>query len=434
MGVLGLAGLAHGAASVIGEATLVIGSATITGADGARRSVARGVEIRVGDSLETQAGAHVHLKFVDGGHVSVRPASRLTIENYVHSSDQPQQSAIKFRLDDGVVRSITGRWGEAERDRFRLNTPVAAIGVKGTDFVVRSDAGTTAASVFTGAIMLTPLTEQCAASLGPCINGSEKFLSESMKGQMLELNRHDSTPQLVPAVDLLASAKSQSRAAASGGANLAPEPARKETAQSHDGTQEKAVLAESRADSAVAAGQLELIRQQGITPPAPQLSWGRYAWSQQLPADEFAQQLSLAMLYSREKLTSNGDYVLLREAPAGLAFAPADAVASFRLTASASSVVRDAGHVIEPVKLTDSSLNVDFSRATFNTRLIAQGPVMGAELIQASGAIQKDGSLRVDAANSFVQGGFSTDGKEAGYLFQKNVNAGSLSGITLWGR
>ena len=34
------------------------------------------------------------------------------------------------------MRSITGQWGEAARDRFRLNTPIAAIGVRGTDFIV----------------------------------------------------------------------------------------------------------------------------------------------------------------------------------------------------------------------------------------------------------------------------------------------------------
>ncbi|MFM8637711.1 MAG: ATP-binding cassette domain-containing protein, partial [Betaproteobacteria bacterium] len=53
-----------------------------------------------------------------------------------------------------VVRSITGQWGEAAKDRFRLNTPLAAIGVKGTDFAVRVEPDKTAAAVYTGAIVL----------------------------------------------------------------------------------------------------------------------------------------------------------------------------------------------------------------------------------------------------------------------------------------
>ena len=48
------------------------------------------------------------------------------------------------------MRSVTGQWGEASRDRFRLNTPIAAIGVKGTDFVVKVENGKTFASVLSG--------------------------------------------------------------------------------------------------------------------------------------------------------------------------------------------------------------------------------------------------------------------------------------------
>lgn len=191
--------------AMVGEATLVIGVAKLIAADGVERPVDRGTAIHVGDRIETGAGGHVHLRFVDGARLSVRPASRLQVENYSRASDGSALTAIKFRLDEGVVRSITGAWGEAERDRFRLNTPVAAIGVKGTDFVVKSDGETTLASVYTGAIMLTPLGGVgCQASLGPCLNGTEKLLSEDMKGVMLSLSRLQATPQLVPAVDLLA--------------------------------------------------------------------------------------------------------------------------------------------------------------------------------------------------------------------------------------
>jgi len=170
-----LASLAHASApGIVGEVTLVIGTASLQAADGQTRAVERGSEVRVGDKVETQQGGHVHLRFVDGGRVSVRPASRLVIESYAHSKDQPQLSAIKFRLDEGVVRSITGQWGEAAKERFRLNTPVAAIGVKGTDFVVRSLPTGTAATVFAGAIVVSPLTDKCVGTLGPCLNGSEK--------------------------------------------------------------------------------------------------------------------------------------------------------------------------------------------------------------------------------------------------------------------
>ena len=190
--------------SIVGEAAMVIGVARITSANGQVTAVNRGSPIHVGDKIETESGGHVHVRFVDGGRLSVRPSSRLQVENYSYSAQQPALTAIKFKLDEGVVRSITGTWGESARDRFRLNTPVAAIGVKGTDFVVRSDAEATAASVYTGAIVFAALSGGCQASLGPCQNGGEKLLSQDMKGQMLELGREQSSPRFVPLVDLLA--------------------------------------------------------------------------------------------------------------------------------------------------------------------------------------------------------------------------------------
>ena len=68
-----LAYLAHASApGIVGEVTLVIGTASLQAADGQTRAVERGSEVRVGDKVETQQGGHVHLRFVDGGRVSVR--------------------------------------------------------------------------------------------------------------------------------------------------------------------------------------------------------------------------------------------------------------------------------------------------------------------------------------------------------------------------
>ena len=190
--------------SVVGEVTSVIGVGRVLNAQN-ERAVARGGLIRAGDRIETAAGGHVHVRFIDGGLVSVRPLSRLHIEDY-RNQDTQNLAAIKFKLDVGVMRSVTGEWGEAHRDRFRLNTPVAAIGIKGTDFVVKADSGNTFVSVKTGAIVMSPLEGACALGLGPCAGERSALLSADMQGQMLEyLKQNDKgMPRLVPYVDLLA--------------------------------------------------------------------------------------------------------------------------------------------------------------------------------------------------------------------------------------
>ena len=80
------------------------------------------------------------------------------------------------------------------------------------------------------------------------------------------------------------------------------------------------------------------------------------------------------------------------------------------------------------------TLSVDFSRSTFATQLGVSSPTLGPDSVVANGTIGKDGVMRSTSANATVQGATTLDGKEAGYLFEKNNAAGSLLGVTLWGR
>ena len=84
--------------SIVGEAAMVIGVARITSASGQVSVVSRGNPIHVGDKIETESGGHVHVRFVDGGRLSVRPSSRLQVENYSYSAQQPALTAIKLSL------------------------------------------------------------------------------------------------------------------------------------------------------------------------------------------------------------------------------------------------------------------------------------------------------------------------------------------------
>lgn len=429
----GVAGLAAAqtapqtAPQIVGEATLVIGVARVFSLDGATRPVDRGTAIRVGDRVETEVGGHVHFRFVDGGRLSIRPSSRLQVESYNHSSNEPALTAIKFRLDEGVVRSITGAWGEAARDRFRLNTPVAAIGVKGTDFVVRSDVDKTSASVYTGAIVLSPLTAGCVATLGPCRSGREKLLSDDMKGQMLELSRQQSSPQLVPLVDLLA----QNRRVAPGSERAKAENTIVTDASRQDIASDKAVVTEARSAGVVAAGS---------TPPPPpppsvtQLVWGRWDWTSLPESDTFSRTFEEATRNGRLSTVGNGAYGLYRTASDRNALLQtADASADFRLAAGSAQLFMEA-RPPQAASVDGGSLNVDFSRATFATQLNVSNPTIGASTIVSDGKISPNGIMQGQSGNAYVAGALSLDGKEAGYFFEKAFPAGNLSGITLWGR
>lgn len=409
--------------AVVGEATMVIGQARLIGPEGDAKSLARGAAVREGDRIETGAGGHVHLKFVDGGRISVRPASRLQIENYSHTDQQPALTAIRFKLDEGVVRSITGSWGEAARDRFRLNTPLAAIGVKGTDFSVSADAHQTLASVYTGAIVLTPMAEGCSATLGPCVTGSERLLSEAMKGQMLAVTGQQITPQVVALADPGSTSQRSTNNAATVATATVPAPPSATAVARADVATEKQVMSETR---------------QIVLPPpqVTQLQWMRWPWTQTSATDALSQAFDAAKLKSSELTVSDGAYALMRLNPEGRPLGGTEAKADFRLAGATAQLVRREvfTEVLDPVAVNSGRLSVDFTKSTYTTQLAVSSDRIGTQDLTSSGAVQANGVITGTTGNTVTRGALSTDGREAGYFFSSNLPAGQVRGITLWGR
>ncbi|MBK9237050.1 MAG: FecR domain-containing protein [Rhodoferax sp.] len=410
----------------------VVGTARITSASGLVSTVNRGSPIHVGDRIETESGGHVHVRFVDGGRLSVRPSSRLQVENYSYSAQQPALTAIKFKLDEGVVRSITGSWGEGARDKFRLNTPVAAIGVKGTDFVVRSDAEATAASVYTGAIVLAALSGGCQASLGPCQNGGEKLLSQDMKGQMLELGREQASPRLVPLVDLLAlnTRRVTTERSAKADKQVGVEVGRAEPSAADKTTGAEALPAGGVVVSAVQPSVKPELTTGPVLPPTPppivnQLVWGRWAWAGAVEGDILSKSFESASQNGRQITVANSVYGLFRETPANgaMELTTSEATASFRLANSSAQLVNKSGGS-ELATVDNGSLNLDFTRRTFTTQLAVSNATLGTSQVNAAGTVRNDGVFVGQSGNAHVAGALSLDAKEAGYLFEKNPGPG----------
>jgi hypothetical protein len=153
----------------VGAVSLVLGRAYVERGGlqdpdqkASRQRLQAGDAVRVGDRLYTEAGGHVHVRFVDDALVSVRPSSTLDIVRYDYDAKNPSDSAVKFELSEGVARAISGEAAKSARQRFRLNTPIAAIGVRGTDFVVSADALSTRALVNEGSIVVAPFSSECS--------------------------------------------------------------------------------------------------------------------------------------------------------------------------------------------------------------------------------------------------------------------------------
>ncbi|MEI7446368.1 MAG: FecR family protein, partial [Burkholderiales bacterium] len=109
-----------------GQTTLVRGASV-------QSPVRRDVPVRAGDRIRTGADGTVQLRFTDGALMSIQPGSDFRIEAYVF--EQAAQRGF-FELLAGTVRAVSGRIGKRDRDDWRLRTPTATLGIRGTEFTV----------------------------------------------------------------------------------------------------------------------------------------------------------------------------------------------------------------------------------------------------------------------------------------------------------
>ena len=437
-----------GVVDAVGEVTLTVGKAMIVGADGTATAVRRGASVHAGDRVETAEGGHVHIRFVDGALVSVRPTSRLVVEDYQYNPVQIEQSLVRFRLDRGVARAISGAAAEGARERFRLNTPLVAIGVRGTDFVVRAGEGQTQAYVNQGAIVMAPFGEGCQPqAIDPCGSVTAKLLTAGMGDMLLEFRDNFAQPQIKPINSLLPSIKPTAVADArpSAGDGLAAR-----DLAAHNGMGEEAVVAvmvrgavSGAGERDVAVGPVPVQSSEPVVPvqpsepvvpvqpPAPpQLAWGR--WSAAVRVSDISVTRDQARL-GRVVTVGNNDYALYRAENGPAFLAQSLGSASFVLQQSQAQFT-SAGAQVQPAQVLGGSLTLDFAARQFSTALNLTSAATGPASLQAAGFLREDGLFNSRSSTQAVAGAVALDARTTGYLFEKAAAGGMLSGITLWGR
>lgn len=421
----------------VGRVTLVIGQALAHNEKGEQRSLKRGDSVYVAETIETSAGGHVHLRFVDEGTVSLRPNSRLSIELYHYDKLQPKNSAIRFNLESGVVRSISGKATQAAHDRFRLNTPITAIGVLGTDFVVRAEPEKMWAGVYSGAIAIAALSDQCSAnSLGAC--GGATRLSETMGSVMIEFNDRREKEKIVPLDPAIISKATSSGSDNSVGSHNGASNNSDSTAHSKEefprASSGRITVEEIKAaDVAASLGNLQqqLLPESGRQ-PSP-FAWGR--WRNQWPGDTMTKPY-LEAREGRNITVGTGDFALFRAPSSVTELEPRAGTYDFKLQ---QGQVHFVGNGVSwqtekssIARLDAATLQVDFAQRRFNTHLEMSHPQAGSALLDLSGSIQNDGIFRGQDATGRVAGTLSPEGEHAGMLFQRNIPSGSFQGLTDW--
>lgn len=138
-GVLGLVccSSAHGFGLAAASVEFVTGEARVVGKDGAARAALSHVRVFSGETVATGRNSRVVLRFSDGGTIALQADSRLRIEDYRFSGRVDGDERSYLSLLRGGLRAVTGLIGHYAQRNFRLITPTATIGVRGTEYALR---------------------------------------------------------------------------------------------------------------------------------------------------------------------------------------------------------------------------------------------------------------------------------------------------------
>lgn len=403
-------------ATVAGQVMFVLGRAIKHPEFGEQQTITKDMVVRQGDKLVTTSEAYVYVRMADGALLVLRPGSTLSIDLWRFNADKPEHSQIKYTLHQGLSRYVSGRGSQAAKEQFRFNTPLAAIGVRGTDFTVLAQPGLTEVSVRSGGVVVSAFGAACLQdALGPCEGRAAAELFASPLAGFLQLKAGEQRPQLIPSNGK--SGPDQGMPA------LANEPTAKED---KSGTNSSSVLT-TNVDSRIEKVSAQWIIQQ------PLAAWGRWGVA---TTEAERVQIVTSLMSGRDLVAINSYYVLARN-PGVVQSLPETGTGNFKLVDHEGIVVNPKTGVYESTKAIDGSLSIDFAKARFQTNLKLQASGQTIQ-VGAVGSVESGGVLRSDLfiSPTLVQGIVGGAGAgQASYIYRRPSTTGpEISGATNWSR
>jgi hypothetical protein len=433
-----------------GKIIFVAGKASV-----ADQPAVDGAPVQEGQMLSTGADGFLYIKTVDNGLFILRPNTQARIAAYQVDAQKPANTRVKFELLSGVARSKSGDAVKKARQNFRFNTPVAAIGVRGTDFTVFTDNETSRVAVMSGAIVMSGFSGACVpGGAGPCEGDASRELSAAQRGLLLQVQRGQAAPQLLQGSPLSPDQVSPPRAdeplAHGGGASVNTG----STGQPNLDAQKTVDLGkavEKPLPPPVAPAPPPVI----VTPvpvpvPVPAsvldaslvlpdrgIVWGRWQVVAGLPPNFNLPQT----MGENEIVAINGDYALFRTLGADSFVAPNNGSIGFQLKGGEAFIYTQYTPTFRtetPATLSDGTLTVDFGSKSFATSV---NLASGSESFKLSGtgSVGADGKLNGDLPNGQtgvmnLQGLLSKqNGGSAAYIFDSRLDdKRSANGVTYW--
>ncbi|MFN4211966.1 MAG: FecR domain-containing protein [Devosia sp.] len=161
--------LAAPAAYADGEGTAVgVNPDAVARVSSSDRLLHVGADVSVGEMIVTGPSGQVQIIFDDATRLVVGPRSSLLIETYLLASSNTAQK-LTINALGGSFRFITGN---SPKPAYSINTPTAAIAVRGTEFDLIVEPRITRVMLYDGALLICNNSGDCEVLDDRCEVGS----------------------------------------------------------------------------------------------------------------------------------------------------------------------------------------------------------------------------------------------------------------------
>lgn len=117
-----------------GHVDFAIGNVESIATDGRRHPLNKGAEINAGETISTATGARAQVRFADGGFISLQPNTQFRVDEFNYKNKVDGEEKGFFSLLKGGFRAVTGVIGHVNKETYRVRTPAATLGIRGTGY------------------------------------------------------------------------------------------------------------------------------------------------------------------------------------------------------------------------------------------------------------------------------------------------------------
>lgn len=117
--------------SAAGKTLFVTGDVFVMTPKKIQQKLTRGAEVNAGDLIKTGPTGFTQILMDDGGRLTLRADSQLKITEFEYNKKSSGHSLMT--LFSGSMRAVTGWIGHNDRNNYKIKTPTATIGIRGSD-------------------------------------------------------------------------------------------------------------------------------------------------------------------------------------------------------------------------------------------------------------------------------------------------------------